>query len=352
MRNASLSPARFPCKRCIDLGAHARIDTVPGSILRDLALSVSIAAILGGGKMLFRHSKTVGALAATGFAVSACASVIEGRSQQISINTNPPGAECGLYREQGIRIAAIQSTPGTALVEKTKNDIYVVCVKRGYQQAILQDHSGVAGSAFVNIIGGVFTLGISTVIGVAVDSSNGSDNKYESPLSISMIPNAPGQPEGPAALPKAFDAQHPEQADAQQAAPARDETSPAEGDGAAAARASVPAPPALSTTSSVASASFAAGIWVCAINNIGSKTNPRFTLQFVVSGDKSILVTNYDNAPATIIQSNPLTFTAINPRGSRLTKFTWKSDNSMIITGPNSNKQGTFFYNEGTCVKT
>lgn len=125
--------------------------------------------------MRFCHTKTIAVFAAMGLAVSACASVIEGRSQQISVNTNPAGAECGFYREEGMRIATIQSTPGKSLVEKTKTDIWIVCVKLGYQQAAYLNHSGVAGAAFVNIIGGIFTLGISTVIGVAVDSANGSD---------------------------------------------------------------------------------------------------------------------------------------------------------------------------------
>jgi hypothetical protein len=78
----------------------------------------------------------------------------------------PPGAECGLYREQGIRLATIQSTPGKALIEKTKADMWIVCVKQGYEQATFYNKSGVAPAAFANVIGGVFTLGIATVVGL------------------------------------------------------------------------------------------------------------------------------------------------------------------------------------------
>lgn len=187
----------------------------------------------------------MGALATLGFAVSGCASVIEGRSQQISVNTNPPGAECGMYREEGIRIAAIQKTPGRALVEKTKSDIWIVCVKPGYQQATYLNHSGVSGAAFVNVIGGIFTLGISTAIGAAVDSSNGSDNKYESPVNVSMAANVAGTAEGPTVLPQSFTAARPVQNYSQQvAAPAGVISTPGEpaAQQAAARPAAVPVP--------------------------------------------------------------------------------------------------------------
>lgn len=54
----------------------------------------------------------------------ACSTIIEGRSQQIMVNTNPQGADCGLYR-QGVRIATVQNAPGSTLVEKTKHDIWI-----------------------------------------------------------------------------------------------------------------------------------------------------------------------------------------------------------------------------------
>ena len=132
---------------------------------------------------------------------------IEGRSQAIAVDTNPPGAECGLYREQGARLATIAGTPGKALIEKTKNDMWIVCVKSGYQQATYYDRSGVAGAAFANIIGGVFTLGIATVVGAAIDSSNGSDNMYQSPVTITMVAN--GSDGAQASLPATYEAPKP-----------------------------------------------------------------------------------------------------------------------------------------------
>jgi len=128
--------------------------------------------------------------------LGACSSIIEGRSQQIFVNTNPVGADCGLYREN-VRIATVQNAPGSALVEKNKHDIWIACVKPGYQMATHYNHSGAAGATFGNII-------LGGGIGWAIDSASGADNKYESPVNITLVPNIAGQAEGPAALPPTF----------------------------------------------------------------------------------------------------------------------------------------------------
>jgi hypothetical protein len=135
-------------------------------------------------------------LAATAIVLGGCSTIIEGRSQQIVVNTNPPGADCGLYR-QGLRIATVQNAPGSALIEKSKHDIWVVCLKQGYQQATYFNHSGVAGATAGNII-------LGGGIGWIIDSATGSDNKYDSPVNITLNPVQPGQVEGPVGLPSNF----------------------------------------------------------------------------------------------------------------------------------------------------
>lgn len=144
--------------------------------------------------------------------LGACATIIEGKTQQIFVNTNPTGAACGLYR-QGVHIATIQSTPASTLIEKSKYDMWVACVKSGYQMAIYFNHSGAAGATFGNII-------LGGGIGWAVDSATGSDNKYDSPVNITLVPNQPGQPEGPMTLPETFMGTPPVQAPAPAPAPA------------------------------------------------------------------------------------------------------------------------------------
>ena len=110
--------------------------------------------------------------------ISACSSIIEGTSQEITVNTNPPGADCSLNR-QGISIAHVNPTPGAATIKKTKYDITIVCNKKGYEEATYLNHSGSAGATFGNIV-------LGGGIGWAVDSAAGADNKYDSPVNISL----------------------------------------------------------------------------------------------------------------------------------------------------------------------
>jgi hypothetical protein len=135
---------------------------------------------------------------------SACSSIIEGRSQTISLNTNPPGADCALNRE-GMVIGRINPTPGSVVVEKTKHDILITCAKPGYQTATYHNHSGVAGATFGNIV-------LGGAIGWAIDSATGADNKYDSPVNLTMVPEvavqsptaqAPALVPAPALLPAA-----------------------------------------------------------------------------------------------------------------------------------------------------
>ena len=113
----------------------------------------------------------------------ACSSIIEGTSQEISVNTNPGQAQCGLYR-QGMKIAEIGSTPGSALIKKTKHDITVLCQKEGYQQATYLNHSGAAGATVGNII-------LGGGIGWAIDSASGADNKYDPAVNVTLTPTQP-----------------------------------------------------------------------------------------------------------------------------------------------------------------
>jgi hypothetical protein len=112
---------------------------------------------------------------------SACSSIIEGTSQTITLNTNPPGADCALHRE-GLVIGRINPTPGSVVVQKTKHDILITCAKPGYQEATYHNNSGVAGATFGNII-------LGGGIGWAIDSAAGADNKYESPVNLTLSPN-------------------------------------------------------------------------------------------------------------------------------------------------------------------
>jgi hypothetical protein len=110
--------------------------------------------------------------------LSGCASIVEGRSEQVMINTSPDNAKCSILRK-GESIATVPATPGSALIEKTKDDITIHCVKQGYEDATFMDHSGIDSWTYGNIaLGGL--------IGWAIDSSAGADNYYDTPVNITL----------------------------------------------------------------------------------------------------------------------------------------------------------------------
>jgi PEGA domain len=118
------------------------------------------------------------ASAVLAFCVSGCSTIVEGKSQLLSINTTPPGATCVLTRN-GETIGSVTPTPGNINVEKTKHDITVTCDKDGYEQTTLINKSGSAGATFGNII-------LGGGIGWAIDSATGSDNKYDTPVTVTL----------------------------------------------------------------------------------------------------------------------------------------------------------------------
>jgi hypothetical protein len=111
--------------------------------------------------------------------LSGCASIFEGTTQQISITTTPAGARCTFWRN-GTLISDIASTPGSTTIRKTKDDLTIVCDKRGYATAAYINHSGLAMSTFANILTGGLAW--------AYDSTRGADNKYEGQVSLVLPP--------------------------------------------------------------------------------------------------------------------------------------------------------------------
>lgn len=113
--------------------------------------------------------------------LAGCASIVSGTSQQIMVNTNPPGVSCRYIRE-GMVIAQVDQTPAAVTISKTKDDITLKCNKQGYQEATYFNHSGVEQMTYGNmVIGGALGLGI--------DSSLGADNHYDDFVNISMVPS-------------------------------------------------------------------------------------------------------------------------------------------------------------------
>jgi hypothetical protein len=137
--------------------------------------------------MRFSQFRNALVLAASTVSLGACATIIEGTSQEILVSTNPAGASCALERE-GQPLATVAATPGTVLIKKSKYDITIKCTKDGFEQATYINNSGLAsGSVAGNVAADLLlTAGLSSII----DSASGADNKYESPVNITLIPRA------------------------------------------------------------------------------------------------------------------------------------------------------------------
>lgn len=129
---------------------------------------------------------TIPAVLCAAVGLGACSSIIEGTSQEIFVNTNPPGAACGFIREE-YRIAMVNPTPGAATIKKTKHDIRIECEKQGFHKAIYYNKSDAAGATFGNIV-------LGGGIGWAIDSASGADNKYTSPVNITLVPLTEPEP--------------------------------------------------------------------------------------------------------------------------------------------------------------
>ena len=131
-------------------------------------------------------SKIIAALSVAGIALCGCATVFEGTSQEISVVTNPAGAYC-VFERQGMQVGTIAASPGTANIRKSKYDVTIKCSKPGYQDAQYLNHSGTTATIAANVAADLLlTAGLSSI----VDSADGADNKYDSAVNVTLLPNA------------------------------------------------------------------------------------------------------------------------------------------------------------------
>lgn len=115
----------------------------------------------------------------SGAAVSGCATIIKGTSQDIAVTTAPSeGADCVLTNSEGTWYL---TTPGNAHVHKTKNDITISCKKTGYQDVTQTIPSHFNGATAGNILAG-------GLIGIGVDAASGANYSYPETTEVSLTP--------------------------------------------------------------------------------------------------------------------------------------------------------------------
>ncbi|MBC9208869.1 PEGA domain-containing protein [Roseomonas aerophila] len=95
--------------------------------------------------------------------LSACATMIEGTSDNITVTTTPAGATCTIDRE-GQRVGAVAATPASIRINKSRQDLSVKCGKEGYMSSTIVVEAGFTGTTFANIL-------LGGVVGVVVDAA-------------------------------------------------------------------------------------------------------------------------------------------------------------------------------------
>ncbi len=129
-----------------------------------------------------RNLFIVAAATLLGLMSGACSTIVSGTDQSVTVITEPSGAECTLERD-GVAIAVINPTPGTVNVDKSSQNISVLCTREEHQ-----DSAGVLSSTFESMTFGNILFG--GVIGVAIDASSGAMNQYPDSVTIVMVPDS------------------------------------------------------------------------------------------------------------------------------------------------------------------
>lgn len=127
--------------------------------------------------------KLAGVLALTAL-LPACATILEGSSQDVAIETAPPGASCSVDRK-GEHLGTVAPTPGTLKLDKSRHDLAVTCSKPGYVTATLVQPSKFVGTTFLNLI-------VGGGVGFIVDASSGANNAYPKQVRMDLAPAMPG----------------------------------------------------------------------------------------------------------------------------------------------------------------
>ena len=113
-------------------------------------------------------------------ALGGCATVMKGTTQDIAVETNPPGATCTVSRN-GAQLAVLSATPGKVQVGRDKSPLTVSCTKSPESTTPVNQtvESKFNGATFGNILAG-------GVIGVVVDASTGANYTYPELVTVSL----------------------------------------------------------------------------------------------------------------------------------------------------------------------
>ena len=129
-----------------------------------------------------QHRWAVTGVLLLSFVLGACATIVEGSDQTVTVITEPTGAICTLNRD-GEAISVVNPTPGTVSIDKSKDNISVICEKDGYFNGAASLSSDFKAMTFGNIIFG-------GVVGLAIDAGSGAMHEYPESVTIVLAPKS------------------------------------------------------------------------------------------------------------------------------------------------------------------
>lgn len=130
---------------------------------------------------MIKTKLVIAAVIAASGSLTGCASIVNGSSQVVSVETHHKGqavvgASCQLVNPKGTFFV---TTPGTVTVHRAYDDLNIKCEKDGLFPGVAAVKSGTKAMAFGNIIFG-------GVIGAAVDVGTGAAYDYPTLVRINM----------------------------------------------------------------------------------------------------------------------------------------------------------------------
>ena len=120
-------------------------------------------------------------------ALTGCASVTGSSDQTLSVqafagNEQVQGVVCELENDKGKWFV---TTPGTVQIDRSYEDLIVICKKEGHETGTVNVVSGAGGSVAGNV-GLALLIPVVGIVGAIVDHSSGATYKYPTNVQVYM----------------------------------------------------------------------------------------------------------------------------------------------------------------------
>lgn len=114
--------------------------------------------------------------------LSACATITSGTDHTLLVETDPAGATC-LLRRDGANIGAVNPTPSSIRISKSRHDITVNCEKADHEPTSRTVTAGFQAMTLGNVL-------IGGVVGLAADLASGAAITYPESVEVVLWPRS------------------------------------------------------------------------------------------------------------------------------------------------------------------